>query len=74
MNVTELNVTKSFDTEELLPFGALPSDWSRLLLLQNRQPTDSPLQDNLLRLSRLILAVYFDNQERQNWDNYGYVW
>ena len=58
------NDTTSNESAQPLPlFGALASDWSRLLLLQNRQPEGSPLRDNLLRLSRILLAAYFDAED-----------
>lgn len=41
-----------------LPFGALKSDWARLLLLQRAQPKDSILSKKLGRLFR-ILALRF---------------
>ncbi|XP_011496556.1 PREDICTED: GATA zinc finger domain-containing protein 14-like [Ceratosolen solmsi marchali] len=71
LNETELNVTYFNTEKELLPFGALPSDWSRLLLLQNRQPKGTPLHDNLLKLSRLLLAAHFESDEHHNWTDDG---
>ncbi|KAJ8673827.1 hypothetical protein QAD02_005089 [Eretmocerus hayati] len=57
----EVNNTWCDPDVNLLPFGALASDWSRLLLLQQAQPTDSILRDNLLRLSRLLIVAYFQD-------------
>ncbi|OXU18342.1 hypothetical protein TSAR_011738 [Trichomalopsis sarcophagae] len=53
----------SADELRLLPFGALDSDWERLMLLQDSQPEGTALRDNLLRLSRLVLAAYFHSQD-----------
>lgn len=47
-----------------LPFGALKSDWARLLLLQRAQPKDSILSKKLGRLFRIL--AYF--QIEQHYD------
>ena len=47
-----------------LPFGALKSDWARLLLLQRAQPRDSILLKKLGRLFRILVAAYFQMEER----------
>lgn len=45
-----------------LPFGALKSDWARLLLLQRAQPKDSILSKKLGRLFRIL--AYFQIEQR----------
>lgn len=57
---------------ESQPFGTLASDWSRLLLLQERQSSGTALRENLLRLSRIILAAYFA-QEDDTWTTDDYA-
>ncbi|XP_026671092.1 uncharacterized protein LOC108626992 isoform X2 [Ceratina calcarata] len=47
-----------------LPFGALKSDWARLLLLQNAQPRQSILSEKLGRLLRILTTAYFQMEER----------
>lgn len=47
-----------------LPFGALKSDWARLLLLQRAQPKDSILSKKLGRLFRILVIAYFQIEER----------
>lgn len=47
-----------------LPFGALKSDWARLLLLQRAQPKDSILSKKLNRLFRILVIAYFQIEER----------
>nr|XP_034177358.1 uncharacterized protein LOC117602909 [Osmia lignaria] len=47
-----------------LPFGALKSDWARLLLLQKAQPNDSIFEEKLARLFRILLVAYFRTEER----------
>ncbi|XP_029045728.2 uncharacterized protein LOC114877378 isoform X2 [Osmia bicornis bicornis] len=47
-----------------LPFGALKSDWARLLLLQKAQPNDSIFEEKLSRLFRILLVAYFRTEER----------
>ncbi|CAD1471999.1 unnamed protein product, partial [Heterotrigona itama] len=47
-----------------LPFGALKSDWSRLLLLQKAQPRESILLKKLGRLYRILVIAYFQMEER----------
>lgn len=46
-----------------LPFGALKSDWARLLLLQKAQPKDSVFEKKLARLFRILLVAYFRTEE-----------
>ncbi|XP_032684567.1 uncharacterized protein LOC116850406 isoform X3 [Odontomachus brunneus] len=45
-----------------LPFGALKSDWSRLLLLQEAQP-DSIIKRKLVRLMRFLIVAYYQMEE-----------
>ncbi|XP_012231077.1 uncharacterized protein [Linepithema humile] len=47
-----------------LPFGALKSDWSRLLLLQEAQPDGSIIKSKLIRLMRILIVAYFQMEER----------
>ncbi|XP_033344971.1 uncharacterized protein LOC117231038 [Bombus vosnesenskii] len=47
-----------------LPFGALKSDWARLLLLQRAQPKESILLKKLDRLIRILVIAYFRMEER----------
>lgn len=47
-----------------LPFGALKSDWARLLLLQRAQPRESILLKKLGRLFRILVTAYFQMEER----------
>lgn len=47
-----------------LPFGALRSDWARLLLLQRAQPEGSILREKLARLFRVLAIAYFQMEER----------
>lgn len=47
-----------------LPFGALKSDWARLLLLQRAQPRESILLKKLGRLFRILVIAYFQMEER----------
>lgn len=47
-----------------LPFGALKSDWARLLLLQRAQPKESILLKKLDRLMRILVIAYFRMEER----------
>ncbi|XP_076666407.1 LOW QUALITY PROTEIN: uncharacterized protein LOC143367998 [Andrena cerasifolii] len=47
-----------------LPFGALRSDWARLLLLQRAQPEGSILREKLARLFRVLVIAYFQMEER----------
>lgn len=65
---SSLNMTDVTVSDEL-PFGSLASDWSRLLLLQDMQKEGSLLRENLLRLSRLMLAAYFDRDDELDWKN-----
>lgn len=47
-----------------LPFGALQSDWARLLLLIKRtQPNDTVLAKNLARLFRILRVAYFRTEK-----------
>ncbi|XP_043255143.1 uncharacterized protein LOC122398938 [Colletes gigas] len=41
-----------------LPFGALKSDWTRLLLLKGAQPQDSILQEKLDRIFGILAIAY----------------
>ncbi|XP_076637392.1 uncharacterized protein LOC143349769 [Colletes latitarsis] len=41
-----------------LPFGALKSDWARLLLLKRAQPQNSILQEKLDRLFKILAIAY----------------
>jgi len=47
-----------------LPFGALKSDWSRLLLLREAQPDGSIIKSKLVRLIRILIVAYFQMEER----------
>lgn len=47
-----------------LPFGALKSDWARLLLLQRAQPKESIFLKKLDRLIRILVIAYFRMEER----------
>nr|XP_031846621.1 uncharacterized protein LOC116433068 [Nomia melanderi] len=47
-----------------LPFGALRSDWARLLLLQRAQPEGSILREKLGRLFRILAVAHFRPGER----------
>ncbi|XP_017761343.1 PREDICTED: endochitinase A-like [Eufriesea mexicana] len=47
-----------------LPFGALKSDWARLLLLQRAQPKESIFLEKLGRLFRILAIAYFRMEER----------
>lgn len=47
-----------------LPFGALKSDWARLLLLQRAQPKESIFLKKLDRLFRILVIAYFQMEER----------
>lgn len=47
-----------------LPFGALKSDWARLLLLQRAQPKESIFLKKLDRLIRILVIAYFQMEER----------
>lgn len=47
-----------------LPFGALRSDWARLLLLQRAQPKESIFLEKLGRLFRILAIAYFRMEER----------
>ncbi|XP_053986655.1 uncharacterized protein LOC128880506 isoform X1 [Hylaeus volcanicus] len=47
-----------------LPFGALKSDWARLMLLQRAQPQESILKEKLSRLFRILAIAYFQIEER----------
>lgn len=46
-----------------LPFGALKSDWSRLLLLQEAQPDGSIIKRKLIRLLRFLVIAYYQMEE-----------
>ncbi|XP_014489560.1 PREDICTED: uncharacterized protein LOC106752397 [Dinoponera quadriceps] len=46
-----------------LPFGALKSDWSRLLLLQEAQPNGSIIKHKLIRLMRILIIAYYQMEE-----------
>ncbi|XP_015439716.1 PREDICTED: LOW QUALITY PROTEIN: uncharacterized protein LOC107194588, partial [Dufourea novaeangliae] len=46
-----------------LPFGALKSDWARLLLLQKALPDKSVLREKLGRLFRILTIAYFQIEE-----------
>lgn len=46
-----------------LPFGALKSDWSRLLLLREAQPDGSIIKSKLVRLMRILIVAYFQMEE-----------
>ncbi|XP_076283186.1 uncharacterized protein LOC143210317 [Lasioglossum baleicum] len=46
-----------------LPFGALSSDWRRLLLLERAQPEGSILREKLGRLFRILAVAYFQTVE-----------
>lgn len=47
-----------------LPFGALKSDWSRMLLLQDAQPDGSIIKRKLVRLMRILIIAYYQMEER----------
>ncbi|CAK9809021.1 hypothetical protein ANTPLA_LOCUS5993 [Anthophora plagiata] len=47
-----------------LPFGALKSDWARLVLLQKAQPKESIFLEKLGRLYRILAMAYFRMKER----------
>ncbi|CAK9822805.1 hypothetical protein ANTRET_LOCUS1261 [Anthophora retusa] len=47
-----------------LPFGALKSDWARLVLLQKAQPKESIFLEKLGRLFRILAMAYFRMKER----------
>ncbi|KAL0131717.1 hypothetical protein PUN28_002933 [Cardiocondyla obscurior] len=47
-----------------LPFGALKSDWARLLLLQEAQPDGSVVKTKLVRLIRILIIAYYQMEER----------
>ncbi|XP_011867579.1 PREDICTED: uncharacterized protein LOC105561839 [Vollenhovia emeryi] len=47
-----------------LPFGALKSDWARLLLLREAQPDGSIVKLKLVRLMRLLIIAYYQMEER----------
>jgi len=47
-----------------LPFGALKSDWSRLLLLREAQPDGSIIKQKLIRLMRILIIAYYQMEER----------
>ncbi|XP_076656814.1 uncharacterized protein LOC143361361 [Halictus rubicundus] len=46
-----------------LPFGALRSDWQRLLLLERAQPEGSILREKLGRLFRILKVAYIQTVE-----------
>jgi len=46
-----------------LPFGALKSDWARLLLLREAQPDGSIIKLKLVRLMRLLIIAYYQMEE-----------
>ena len=59
-----INLTSEIDVDEIknlnltyneydIPFGYLESDWKRMLLLQSKQPKDSYLSENLIKLLKL---------------------
>ncbi|CAL7951217.1 unnamed protein product [Xylocopa violacea] len=54
-----------------LPFGALKSDWARLLLLRNAQPRESVLFEKLGRLFRILAIAYFRMEERFDIEQFG---
>ncbi|KAG7204133.1 hypothetical protein KM043_001980 [Ampulex compressa] len=47
-----------------LPFGALKSDWARLILLRDAQPESSILREKLGRLLRILVIAYNQREER----------
>lgn len=47
-----------------LPFGALKSDWARLLLLRRALPQESTLRLKLARLFRILIVAYHQTEER----------
>ncbi|XP_033324231.2 uncharacterized protein LOC117219302 [Megalopta genalis] len=60
---TDTMIGKFTSTVTELPFGALKSDWSRLLLLQRAQPEGSILREKLGRLFRILAAAYSETVE-----------
>ncbi|XP_019698333.1 uncharacterized protein LOC105186081 isoform X2 [Harpegnathos saltator] len=46
-----------------LPFGALKSDWSRLMLLQEAQPDGSIIKRKLIRIMRVLIIAYYQMEE-----------
>lgn len=46
-----------------LPFGALKSDWSRLLLLREAQPDGSIIKRKLVGLMRILIIAYYQMEE-----------
>ena len=73
-----INLTSEIDVDEIknlnltyneydIPFGYLESDWKRMLLLQSKQPKDSYLSENLIKLSKLLIILsYFNSDEHQS--------
>ncbi|EZA60254.1 hypothetical protein X777_13342, partial [Ooceraea biroi] len=47
-----------------LPFGALKSDWSRLVLLEEAQPERSIIKQKLVQLMRILIIAYYQMEER----------
>lgn len=47
-----------------LPFGALKSDWSRLLLLREAQLNGIVSKDILDRVIRILIIAYYQMEER----------
>ncbi|RLU16900.1 hypothetical protein DMN91_010969 [Ooceraea biroi] len=47
-----------------LPFGALKSDWSRLVLLEEAQPEGSIIKQKLVQLMRILIIAYYQMEER----------
>ncbi|XP_078033878.1 uncharacterized protein LOC144468341 [Augochlora pura] len=55
---TDTMIGKFASTSTEPPFGALKSDWPRLLLLQRAQPEGSILREKLGRLFRILAVAY----------------
>ncbi|XP_076759403.1 uncharacterized protein LOC143428409, partial [Xylocopa sonorina] len=54
-----------------LPFGALKSDWARLLLLRDAQPREPVFLEKLGRLFRILAIAYFRMEERFDVERFG---